>query len=348
MSIFPLIWVRIVGVFFFICSIFWVFVHLKARKDLAAKLEQVNEEITVLLTSLSGETDPEDFIYLKDLAHGILQRRDEMKSIEERYNDAIKGFNEGFDEFERDLLKKIRLLEPKGLDFEFPVLEFDPEVSDVGLFGEVDLMSLEEKLFEALDKFNSAYSAYSGMFDFISEIFNYLIKLDQIKKEYSTIFDNIKLVYLNIQLEAIKKGDVADEFIVIGEELRQIYQESDEGKKRMGEVIGFFKRNEEIMKLSGEIKITFENLYQLLNSLTADLGDLKEKIAESNQTGGKLIDHSVILNDKCVEFTKKWKDSGELLNKYLRDVEAHNNRLNVTILDLRAVVEWFRSMKRII
>ncbi len=332
---------------FLVIPIFSEIIKKRKYKEL---LSDYKKEINLIIDNLttgkeSGETQLK---FLKELIKEIEKIRTKYKIDVKNHNAKTERILKEANDFINNIEEKLRMMTPKNWDCRLPELRIDFFNKEQTSYTKINIITLDEKINTVTDQFKIYYDSFDQIFNFINIIFEKIIKLDQINKEFQVVFDNIKLLYLNIQLEAIKKGDIANEFIVIGNEMNQLYDDSRNNVNKVEEILNFIKTQQNLIETGGEIRINFENLSQDLTSLASDIKEIQKKM-EANNINSEMKDKFYSdAETEYQEFIKKWYALQDNLTEIKEFIEKNNNRVNITVLEFKNALKWLEHIKEIL
>ena len=332
---------------FLVIPIFSEIIKKRKYKEL---LSDYKKEINLIIDNLttgkeSGETQLK---FLKELIKEIEKIRTKYKIDVKNHNAKTERILKEANDFINNIEEKLRMMTPKNWDCRLPELRIDFFNKEQTSYTKINIITLDEKINTVTDQFKIYYDSFDQIFNFINIIFEKIIKLDQINKEFQVVFDNIKLLYLNIQLEAIKKGDIANEFIVIGNEMNQLYDDSRNNVNKVEEILDFIKTQQNLIETGGEIRINFENLSQDLTSLASDIKEIQKKM-EANNINSEMKDKFYSdAETEYQEFIKKWYALQDNLTEIKEFIEKNNNRVNITVLEFKNALKWLEHIKEIL
>jgi DNA-binding transcriptional MerR regulator len=332
---------------FLVIPIFSEIIKKRKYKEL---LSDYKKEINLIIDNLTTGTESVEtqLKFLKELIIEIEKIRTKYKIDVKNHNAKTERILKEANDFINNIEEKLRMMTPKNWDCRLPELRIDFFNKEQTSYTKINIITLDEKINTVTDQFKIYYDSFDQIFNFINIIFEKIIKLDQINKEFQVVFDNIKLLYLNIQLEAIKKGDIANEFIVIGNEMNQLYDDSRNNVNKVEEILNFIKTQQNLIETGGEIRINFENLSQDLTSLASDIKEIQKKM-EANNINSEMKDKFYSdAETEYQEFIKKWYALQDNLTEIKEFIEKNNNRVNITVLEFKNALKWLEHIKEIL
>ncbi len=298
--------VMIPGMILCIVAFFLFHLFRFKHKRIENKYNDLMEEIEGFISDLEAGALKNDYRHLSGVSAKIMELSAQLDGVQRDCDSRSERILSHIRNFSKNISDKIQFMSREEMAFDFEEDFSVAEIEEIELLSETNLALIEEKVSTLTESFNDNYNHFAKITDFISTLFEKILNIGQINQIFFTLFDNIKLVFINIQLEAIKKGRSAEEFMVIAEELKNIQESGIKNIQNLKGVTEFVGGMQEMNKVTGELKISYENLLQMINSFNVDIGELRAKVGESEEGNRELIKKYNGLKNAISEIREKW------------------------------------------
>ena len=293
------------------------------------------------------ELFPEHYKKIKDLVGLMLipyeDLKEQLNNSHKKLEKIIVYFNSN-DNFLTGKLDYLNTISIKGEQFNFDNFE---EINATSfIYDVINFKSFENKIFGLGEDLESNKEFIDELFDFINGIIGDLVKQNNYMNSLEMIFDNLKLIFLNIQLESVKKGDAAREFLVIGEEIKDIYEQGMVTVNSFKALFSQIEHAEKVLEHSKSLKILVEKLIENFGSLISSYQDLKDKYEiqrvydEQNQ---REIEN---INKNYKELIEKYKEVMEKEKVFSASINSYLRKINNTLAEIKSFREWVKEIKK--
>ncbi|MCD6579868.1 hypothetical protein J7L48_10380 [bacterium] len=325
-----------------------LYYYQKKYKKIKEEHEHLEKEVSVLSKEVENfELYPDHYERLKETVNLMLipyeGLKEELHNSQKKIEKLVNYFNSN-ENFLHGKLEYLAAISLKEHEFDFGSIE---DINMTSFIHDViDFEAFENKIFGLGEDLEQNKEFIDELFEFINSIIGNLVKQKNYMSNLEMIFDNLKLIFLNIQLEAVKKGEVAKEFLVIGEEIKDIYEQGNETVASFKTLFSQIEYAERILDHSKSLKILVEKLIENFASLISTYQELKDRYEiqrgydkQNEREVENIAGNYKDIVEKYSNFVIGQKEFSAGINSYLR-------KINNTLGEIKTFREWVKEIKK--